>query len=181
MRTSGRGSDGHGGSAARNAGLATANPKQTDKTQPRRDRNSRICRSLRPPRCSDKCLTRRGRRAVNPLLRRIRSVQAATLQKRENFEIAAGVRGALRRGAVSVGQFRVGTVGQQRPDDLDMTVLDRQDQSPVSFSIECVHVNITDESALQFPGIAVLGRMPEAFGRNRRGCGGGRHRHWCCC
>ena len=40
------------------------------------------------------------------------SVQAATLQKRENFEIAAGVRGAPRRGTVSIGQVRVGTVGQ---------------------------------------------------------------------
>ena len=68
--------------------------------------------------------------------------QAAPLQRLENFEIAAGVSGGQWRGAVGIGQVGIRTMSQQRSDDINMAVRDGKDQSPVSFRIERVHIDV---------------------------------------
>ena len=95
--------------------------------------------------------------------------QAAPLQRLENFEIAAGVSGGQRRGAVGIGQVGVGTMGQQRSDDINMAVRDGKDQSPVPFRIERVHVYVAVEGASYFSDVAVLGGSPKSFRRRNWG------------
>ena len=104
-------------------------------------------------------------------------MRSVTLQKRENFKIAPGVRRALWSGTVAIRQVRVRAMSQERPDDVDMTILDRQDQGPMPFCVEGVHINITRQSVLQAPGVTALGCAPESFGRSRRGGAGG-HGRW---
>jgi hypothetical protein len=91
--------------------------------------------------------------------------QAAPLQRLENFEIAAGVSGGQRRGAVGIGQVGVGTMGQQRSDDINMTVRYGKDQGPVPFRIERVHIDVAGEGALDPSDVAVLGGTPKSFRR----------------
>lgn len=94
------------------------------------------------------------------------------LQDREDREVAAEMGGDHWRGAVGVGLVRVGAVGEQCFDGVEVAMLYGEDESRAALRVGAIHVDVAGEIGLQFVDIADLGGSTQIVDRDGSGCGG---------